>query len=633
MIAEDDAPANIKLTGTFNCYGNLIKMGENMSFLGTYNTGQLNLRGGAADGQIINKGASAINLLIVNNASARWTFTNDMIITSRYSQTAADNVTFAMNTLTGGKIQMDNGVLNLNVTEANLRAIDGTMIDFIFSGGTVNASNLIMRLSSNFSSGGTGVKYLNIENSTITTGRNWTYTGASSVLSASGSSISSAWNFGGQNGHEYNIVETSAGTLGGMYTIAGDLMIKKLILNHPRNLTGSNTIDTLLMRPKGLTLYLADGTMQTVTDNLLISGSPCLFNTIRAGAETCSTQTSATATINYTNASDNSVYDYVRIGGIIASGNTLTFDVNSSSYGLNTNVVFLPGTPGLVGLPDDYNCKAPTGVTAADSLAAYAISAAAFYGNDLSTYKWYKKNSAGTFVRLSEPSTAVAIDTRKYGRDGTYRVEIVYDSTVTTPCTSNDQISVTFAAPTVMFGSGNATDTTFRFCSTDTLYVIDLKSNFISLYAGEYMLKSYDALSGGNELTDSLKLTNADYYFSFLTDSGCYSPVRSRIAVTIDQQPVANAGSDITQNNNPLFTMAATAPLGNQTGEWTVISGTATIANPTSPTTQVTLDSSSDYAILQWKVTNGTCEDTDTVMIGEKTVVPRANPNVRIRVK
>ena len=73
----------------------------------------------------------------------------------------------------------------------------------------------------------------------------------------------------------------------------------------------------------------------------------------------------------------------------------------------------------------------------------------------------------------------------------------------------------------------------------------------------------------------------------------------------------AEAGPDISQCGNN-FTMAATTPPAGS-GEWSVESGTANIANPSSPTTTVTVTSAN--ATLKWTVTNEACVDEDLILL------------------
>lgn len=75
---------------------------------------------------------------------------------------------------------------------------------------------------------------------------------------------------------------------------------------------------------------------------------------------------------------------------------------------------------------------------------------------------------------------------------------------------------------------------------------------------------------------------------------------------------VANAGTDRTLCAGSAV-LQGSAP-GTGTGLWTVLSGPATVQNPTSATS-VVQNLGLEPSFLEWKVTNGTCVSTDTVRL------------------
>ena len=98
--------------------------------------------------------------------------------------------------------------------------------------------------------------------------------------------------------------------------------------------------------------------------------------------------------------------------------------------------------------------------------------------------------------------------------------------------------------------------------------------------------------------------------YSATDNNGCSG---STIKTVVIQQPVvANAGPDQT-GGTATFTMAANAATPG-TGMWTVVSGTVTINNASSPTTAVTIVTGTT-AVLRWTITNGSCVTFDDVMI------------------
>ncbi len=419
------------------------------------------------------------------------------------------------------------------------------------------------------------------------------------------------------------------------------MYIDDLILNGNYTLSGNNTFGKLTLMPKGITLRFAAGSTQTINNDLILNGTPCNFNYLRAGSETGATQTSSTATIVYNNPSHNKL-DYLYVGGIIASGTTLEFDVNSSSYGKNENVVFLDGTPGLIGLPDNETCKTTWDEDENDDPAAYIISAEAFYGGPLSTYTWEKKNAEGKFVVLpiDNPKT-VSIDARDHGLDGTYRVKIRYDETATgsAVCEATDEMTVTYQPPAVVFLDGTKVSTA-TYCETDKNTVADLSEQLMKESpAAEYIknhggiIKWYKTEAGGEALDEESLLESGKYYISVTSSkSTCISQQRSELTVAVSTMPEADAGEDM-KSSDKNFTMNANQPETGQTGLWTVVSGNATIADPSSYNTTVTLADDSKSAILEWTVTNGGCFASDRITVGESPFAPMVNPGIRIRIQ
>jgi uncharacterized protein (TIGR02145 family) len=96
---------------------------------------------------------------------------------------------------------------------------------------------------------------------------------------------------------------------------------------------------------------------------------------------------------------------------------------------------------------------------------------------------------------------------------------------------------------------------------------------------------------------------------------GSAAPV-STASVTVNAAPTtAAAGSDI----NPACGVSTATLAGNTptvgTGAWSVISGTATITTPSSPTSEVTGLVVPGTATLRWTISNSTCLSTDDVVI------------------
>ncbi len=98
-----------------------------------------------------------------------------------------------------------------------------------------------------------------------------------------------------------------------------------------------------------------------------------------------------------------------------------------------------------------------------------------------------------------------------------------------------------------------------------------------------------------------------------ITNGACVS--RDTVVLANGATPTtANAGPAQTKSNYAVpFVMAANTPTVG-TGAWSIISGTPTITNTTSPTTDVTVNVG-DSAVLRWTISNGACSSTSNVTI------------------
>ncbi len=94
------------------------------------------------------------------------------------------------------------------------------------------------------------------------------------------------------------------------------------------------------------------------------------------------------------------------------------------------------------------------------------------------------------------------------------------------------------------------------------------------------------------------------YYLTSTALNGCTAV--SSATVTVIPTLTADAGPDQYNCNNGSFTLAANSPAPG-TGLWTVVSGTANITTPTSPTSSVTGVPVGTSATLRWTITSDPC--------------------------
>ncbi len=104
-----------------------------------------------------------------------------------------------------------------------------------------------------------------------------------------------------------------------------------------------------------------------------------------------------------------------------------------------------------------------------------------------------------------------------------------------------------------------------------------------------------------------LSITNNNNSFA----QGLFIPISG--STSGQSLTTANAGADITQSL-PDFMMNATPPSVG-TGQWSVLSGAATITTPNAATTTVTGIAAGTTATLRWTVTDGSCSVYDDVVL------------------
>jgi hypothetical protein len=119
------------------------------------------------------------------------------------------------------------------------------------------------------------------------------------------------------------------------------------------------------------------------------------------------------------------------------------------------------------------------------------------------------------------------------------------------------------------------------------------------------------------DVNDPTTTATADAYGTYeltwtIVNGTCMSS--NTVSVTYYEQVTVSNQPNQANCNNSTFTMTQSAPSVG-TGVWTLISGTATITTPSSPTTTLTGVPVSTSATVRWTVTNGTCSAFDEVTV------------------
>jgi uncharacterized repeat protein (TIGR01451 family) len=211
---------------------------------------------------------------------------------------------------------------------------------------------------------------------------------------------------------------------------------------------------------------------------------------------------------------------------------------------------------------------------------------------------------ANGFVNITNaalPSSPMAIAIPAGATAATYNATLTVIN-ATTGCSSNQSFSFTInPRPTANAGSS------VTICNGigTTIGTTALANHF-------YAWSPAMGLSASNVAQPTANPPLTQIYTVTVTNSaGCTAT--SSVTVTLVPNTTANAGANQTLCNTN-FNITGNTPTAIQTGEWTVVSGSATIASPTTPSTSVTLIAGTT-ATLRWTVSNASCSSSDDVVL------------------
>ena len=148
-------------------------------------------------------------------------------------------------------------------------------------------------------------------------------------------------------------------------------------------------------------------------------------------------------------------------------------------------------------------------------------------------------------------------------------------------------------------------------CAGDTVYIT------LAGYRGDIQWQaSQDSVTWINltgATNDTLMvISSGTYYFrAEVTEGTCMPFYSDTTLLIVSQQPTAaNAGPDQLVACDSAFTILAGNTPSAGTGLWTVISGSATIVDPSSPTSMITGLTLPDTITLRWTISNPPCSPT-----------------------
>lgn len=299
------------------------------------------------------------------------------------------------------------------------------------------------------------------------------------------------------------------------------------------------------------------------------------FNDIAGATQATYTATTALSQTTY----------YRRVITAAASGcgpvtsNTVTVTINPAITG---NVLNTPATTAFCGSTD------PAIITGATPTG----------GTGSFTFTWEQSTDGGNTWTLIAGAAAASYDPPSISSTTMYRRKVVSGACSVTSNVITIRIDI---APTVANAGPNQ-----QHCAVD---LFQLSGNVPTSGTGVWAVVSGDATISNASLANATATLakGKTATLSWTISNGTCPPSVANVMLTnYDNPSVANAGPDQIQYNSGVFTMNATA-VTSGTGIWTVKPGsTASITNPASPNTSVTI-AAGTTATLVWTVTNGSC--------------------------
>ncbi|MFH1319352.1 MAG: PKD domain-containing protein [Bacteroidota bacterium] len=125
---------------------------------------------------------------------------------------------------------------------------------------------------------------------------------------------------------------------------------------------------------------------------------------------------------------------------------------------------------------------------------------------------------------------------------------------------------------------------------------------------------------------------SATLRWTITSSSGGCTATTDDVTINVDSAiTISAAGPDQNLCNITSTTLSANSPVGSETGTWSVISGTANVANLNDPASIVTGLTIGDSTSLRWTITsiNGGCVTIDdvTIIIDSTTTIAAAGPD------
>lgn len=407
-----------------------------------------------------------------------------------------------------------------------------------------------------------------------------------------------------------------------------------LAANTPTSGTGAWSIISgtggTITTPSSPTSNFSGTAGNTYTLRWTISNSPCVASTDdvvitfnrnptasnagsdQTGAATCG-QTQVTLAANNPTVGTGSWSILSGTGGNITNpaSPTSTFTgINGNSYTLTWTTSNAPCNSSSDNMVVTFNVPPSVSANAGPDqtgAATCGLTTVTLAGNDPSPHTGSWSIVSGTGGSIATPSSPTSNFSGTAGNTYTLRWTIT-----NAPCTSTDDVIITFNRNPSTSNAG--TDITNCNSGSFTMNATapTIGTGAWSLVSGTASITTPSSRTSG--ITGVPAGTSATLRWT-VSNGPCTVSTDDVVLTNIPASTVPNAGPNQTNCNNSSFTLAGNT-ITQGTGTWSVISGTATLTTPSSPTSGVTGVPAGTSATLRWTVTNSPCAVlTDDVIL------------------
>ena len=231
-------------------------------------------------------------------------------------------------------------------------------------------------------------------------------------------------------------------------------------------------------------------------------------------------------------------------------------------------------------------------------------------------YTWTSNTNNPTTVAISDPSIANPTITNL--QEGIYKLYFEIDNGIC-PAVNDSLLIKVYDPPTALAGLDDSLCETYNSVFSantpagSSSGTWGLQSNFSNPNPGAVIFSD-----NTSPISNVSGMQEGIYHFIWKVINGSCPAARDTVALSIFDQPIANAGIDDSLCNLFTTNLAASSPLGSATGSWSEASNNpsaATFSNIISPVSGISNLIEGTYHFI-WTVSNGSCNDSiDTVAI------------------